>query len=126
MINPIVSIIVPVYNTQKYLTRCIESIKNQTLENIEIIIVDDGSKEECAAFCDEIAKGDLRIKVVHKKNGGLGFARNSGIEAASGEYIGFVDSDDYIKEDMYEALYSANNHDENREVKLFSFRKEVI
>lgn len=101
------SIIVPVYNTEKYLNRCIDSIINQTLKDIEIIIVDDGSKEKCALLCDEISKTDLRIKVVHKENGGLGFARNSGIEVATGEYIGFVDSDDYIDKSMYETLYNS-------------------
>ena len=107
MPNPDLSIVVPVYNTEKYLRRCIDSITNQTLKNIEIIIVDDGSKEECAALCDEISKTDSRIKVVHKKNGGLGFARNTGFEAATGEYIGFVDSDDYIEPMMCETLYNA-------------------
>ena len=107
MTKPSLSIVVPVYNTEKYLKRCIDSITSQTLDNIEIIIVDDGSKEECALFCDEISKTDLRIKVVHKTNGGLGFARNTGMQAATGEYIGFVDSDDYIEPSMYETLYNA-------------------
>lgn len=114
MARPGLSIVVPVYNTEKYLKRCIDSIVNQTLKDIEIIIVDDGSKENCAAFCDEISKKDSRIKVIHKLNGGLGYARNSGIEAATGEYIGFVDSDDYIEPMMYETLYNAvkkNNAD---------------
>ena len=106
MTKPKVSIIVPVYNTEKYLKRCINSIICQTLEDIEIIIVDDGSKDVCAKLCDEISKTDSRIKVVHKENGGLGFARNSGIEAVCGEYIGFVDSDDYIEPSMYETLYN--------------------
>lgn len=104
---PKVSIIVPVYNTEKYLERCINSITAQTLSEIEIIIVDDGSKEECALLCDELAKKDQRIKVVHKINGGLGFARNSGIGASIGEYVGFVDSDDYIEPSMYEKLYNS-------------------
>lgn len=107
MAKPSLSIVVPVYNTEKYLKRCMNSIINQTLKDIEIIIVDDGSKEECAVLCDEIAKTDLRIKVVHKENGGLGFARNTGIEIATGKYIGFVDSDDYIEPEMYETLYNA-------------------
>ena len=97
MTTPKVSIIVPVYNTEQYLKRCLDSIMNQTLQEIEIIIVDDGSKEACALYCDELSKTDARIKVVHKKNGGLGFARNTGISVATGEYIGFVDSDDYIE-----------------------------
>ena len=107
MTKPKVSVIVPVYNTEKYLERCLDSIMKQTLKEIEIIIVDDGSKEACALLCDEIAKWDSRIKVIHKKNGGLGFARNTGIKEANGEYIGFVDSDDYIEPLMYERLYGA-------------------
>ena len=107
MATPKVSVVVPVYNTEKYLEQCIDSITSQTLEEIEIIIVDDGSKEECAILCDKLAKADGRIKVIHKNNEGLGFARNSGIEAASGEYVGFVDSDDYIDSRMYQSLYEA-------------------
>ena len=107
MAKPKVSVIVPVYNTEKYLERCLDSLANQTLKEIEIIIVDDGSKDACALLCDEFSKKDSRIRVVHKKNGGLGFARNSGIEVATGEYVGFVDSDDYIEPSMYENLYGA-------------------
>lgn len=107
MPTPKISVIVPVYNTEKYLKRCLDSITSQTLDEIEIILVDDGSKEPCALLCDELASADSRIKVIHKQNGGLGFARNSGIEAATGEYIGFVDSDDYIEPLMYETLYNA-------------------
>lgn len=102
---PKVSIIVPVYNTEKYLKQCIDSITAQTLKDIEIIIVDDGSAQECALLCDELAKNDSRIQVIHKENEGLGFARNSGIKTARGEYVGFIDSDDYIKPMMYESLY---------------------
>ncbi len=105
MAAPKVSVIVPVYNTEKYLEQCIGSITSQTLREIEIIIVDDGSRDECAALCDSLAKNDDRIRVIHKQNAGPGFARNTGIEAANGEYIGFVDSDDYIKPDMYNELY---------------------
>ena len=104
---PKVSVIVPVYNTEAYLARCLDSLLNQTLEDIEIVIVDDGSKADCAALCDELARRDPRIKVIHKKNGGLGFARNTGLEAASGEYVGFVDSDDYVEPTMYQTLYEA-------------------
>ena len=105
MVAPKVSVIVPVYNTEKYLEQCIGSITSQTMREIEIIIVDDGSREECAIFCDSLAKNDDRIRVIHKQNEGPGFARNTGIKAANGEYIGFVDSDDYIKPDMYNSLY---------------------
>ena len=90
MAKPRVSVIVPVYNTEKYLKRCLDSILNQTLSDIEIIIVDDGSKEACALLCDQFAKLDSRIKVVHKQNAGLGFARNTGLSEANGEYVGFV------------------------------------
>ena len=107
MVAPKVSIIVPVYNTEKYLEQCIGSITSQTIREIEIIIVDDGSREECAKLCDSLAKTDDRIRVIHKENAGPGFARNTGIEAASGEYIGFVDSDDYIKPETYDVLYNA-------------------
>ena len=106
MAAPKVSVIVPVYNTEKYLEECISSITSQTIREIEIIIVDDGSREECAVLCDSLAKTDDRIKVIHKENAGPGFARNTGVEVANGEYIGFVDSDDYIKPDMYETLYN--------------------
>ena len=107
MTAPKVSVIVPVYNTEKYLRQCIDSISSQTLSQIEIILVDDGSEEECALLCDELALSDPRIKVIHKTNAGLGMARNTGMEAASGEYIGFVDSDDYVKPEMYETLYTS-------------------
>ena len=111
MSRPKVSIVVPIYNTEKYLKRCLDSIVSQTLQEIEIILVDDGSKEVCSSLCDELALTDPRIRVVHKQNGGLGFARNTGIEEARGEYIGFVDSDDYIDPVMYETLYiSAEKH----------------
>ena len=107
MSAPKLSIIVPVYNTEKYLKQCIDSLTSQTLSDIEIIIVDDGSREECARICDELAASDARIKVIHKENAGAGFARNTGIEAATGEYLGFVDSDDYVDFKMFESLYNA-------------------
>ena len=107
MSAPKVSIIVPVYNTEKYLKQCVDSMTAQTLREIEIILVDDGSGEDCARLCDSFAEADSRIKVIHKANAGPGLARNSGLEAARGEYIGFVDSDDYIKPMMMESLYEA-------------------
>ncbi len=107
MEQPKVSIIVPVYKTEKFLDRCLKFLKNQTLKEIEIILVDDGSPDNCPKLCDEFAKEDERIKVVHKENQGLGMARNSGIDTASGKYIGFVDSDDYVAENMFEELYLA-------------------
>lgn len=103
----LISIIVPVYKVEKYLEKCIESILNQTYKNLEIILVDDGSPDNCPQICDEYAKKDSRIVVIHQKNGGLSNARNTGLDIAKGEYIGFVDSDDYIAKDMYESLYNA-------------------
>ena len=100
-----VSVIVPVYNVEKYLDRCLDSIINQTLNEIEIILVDDGSTDSSGEKCDEYKKKDLRIKVIHKKNKGLGYARNSGLKVATGKYIAFVDSDDYIDKRMFESLY---------------------
>lgn len=96
MNNPLVTVVVPVYNVEKYLDRCIDSIVNQTYKNLEIILIDDGSPDNCPKMCDAWAEKDSRIKVIHKQNAGLGMARNSGIEAATGEYIFFIDSDDYI------------------------------
>lgn len=103
----LISVIVPVYNVEKYLTRCVESIRKQTYSNLEIILVDDGSPDECPRMCDQFVRDDARIKVIHKPNGGLSDARNAGIEAASGAYIGFVDSDDYIHPKMYMELWKS-------------------
>ncbi|MCI8780136.1 MAG: glycosyltransferase [Lachnospiraceae bacterium] len=101
---PKISIIVPVYKVEKYLGRCVKSILRQTFTDFELILVDDGSPDKCPQMCDGWVKKDKRIRVVHKENGGLSSARNAGLEAARGEYIGFVDSDDMIAEDMYEYL----------------------
>lgn len=92
----LVSIVVPIYKVEKYLSRCVQSLLNQTLKDIEIILVDDGSPDKCPEMCESYLKLDKRIKVVHKKNGGLSSARNAGISVATGKYIGFVDSDDSI------------------------------
>ena len=100
----LVSIIVPVYNTSKYLEKCLYSLINQTIKNIEIIVVNDGSTDNSLEIINKIAKEDKRIKVYNKKNGGLSSARNYGIEKSTGKYIGFVDSDDYVRKDMYEIL----------------------
>ena len=91
-----ISVIVPVYNVEKYLDRCVESIVNQTYKNLEIILVDDGSSDNCPQLCDEWTQRDERIKAVHKQNGGLADARNAGLEIAAGDYVGFIDADDYI------------------------------
>lgn len=98
------SVIIPVYNVEKYIDECVSSVLNQTLRNIEIILVDDESPDNCPILCDEYSKMDSRVKVIHKKNGGLGFARNSGIEVATGEYVTFLDSDDFVDNDAYEKL----------------------
>lgn len=103
----IVSVIVPVYHVEKYLKKCVDSIINQTYKNLEIILVDDGSPDNCPKICDNYALKDNRIKVIHKVNGGLSDARNAGIDAASGDYLMFVDSDDFIEPEMIEVLYNA-------------------
>lgn len=107
MSTPLISIIVPVYNIKEYLPRCVESLRAQTYSNIEILLVDDGSTDGTGALCDELAAKDERIRVFHKENGGSSSARNLGLSKAQGEYIGFVDSDDYVEPDMYECLYRA-------------------
>ena len=103
----LISIIVPVYNVEQYLERCMTSILNQTYKKLEIILVDDGATDNSSKMCDEYARLDNRVKVIHKANGGLSDARNAGIEIATGEYIGYVDSDDWIEPDMYERMYNA-------------------
>ena len=111
---PSVSIIVPMYNTSAYLKECVESIRAQTLSNIEIILIDDGSLDECGSIAEDYKTIDSRIKVIHRENGGLGAARNTGIDNSTGQYIGFVDSDDWVDKEMFGSLYSAavsNNAD---------------
>lgn len=102
--NPKVSVIVPVYKVEPYLRQCLDSIVNQTYQNLEIILVEDGSPDNCGAICDEYVAKDKRIQVIHKENGGVSSARNAGLAAATGEYIGWVDSDDWIEADMFEYL----------------------
>lgn len=101
----LISVIIPVYKVEEYLDRCVKSIQKQTYENLEIILVDDGSPDNCGKMCDEYAKEDSRIKVIHKENGGLSDARNAGIEIATGNYIAFVDSDDFVSHDYIEYMY---------------------
>lgn len=100
-----VSIIVPVYNVEPYLDRCMQSLLKQTLKGIEIIMVDDESPDHCPQLCEDYKAQYSNVKVVHKKNGGLGFARNSGLEIAEGEYVAFIDSDDFVDTDMFQHLY---------------------
>lgn len=104
---PLLSIIVPVYKVENYLQKCIDSILAQTFTDFELILVDDGSPDDCPALCDAAAEKDARVRVIHQKNGGLSAARNAGLDAARGAWIGFVDSDDYIAPEMYEVLYQA-------------------
>lgn len=113
-----VSVVVPIYNVERYLDRCISSIVNQTYRNLQIILVDDGSTDTCPMQCDEWAQRDERIKVIHKKNFGLGMARNTGIEHAVGKYVCFVDSDDYISKDAI-ALAQKNARDKHADVVLY-------
>lgn len=105
--NSLITIIVPVYNVEKYLSKCLDSIICQTYKNLQIILIDDGSTDNSALICDEYAIKDDRIEVIHKKNGGLSSARNAGLDIARGDYISFVDSDDYIANDMIETAYNA-------------------
>lgn len=102
--QPKISVIVPVYKTEGLLDRCVESIVGQTYKNLEIILVDDGSPDNCPAMCDEWAEKDSRIRVIHKENGGVSSARNAALDIATGDYIGFVDSDDWIEPEMYSSL----------------------
>jgi len=105
MTKPLVSVIVPVYNTEKYLKECLDSVVNQTLKNIEIICVDDGSTDSSANILDQYAANDNRVRVIHKKNTGYGHSMNIGMDAATGEYLAIVESDDYIEPEMLETLY---------------------
>ena len=101
----LISVIIPIYNVEKYLSKCIESVINQSYKNLEIILVDDGSPDRCGEICDEYAQKDARIRVIHKENGGLSSARNAGLEICQGEYISFIDSDDFVSPYFIEILY---------------------
>lgn len=111
----LLSVIVPVYRVEEYLPRCVDSILAQTVSDLELILVDDGSPDRCGAICDEYAARDPRVRVIHKENGGLSSARNAGIDIARGQWLGFVDSDDWIKPDCYEKLLDCARR---RKVKL--------
>lgn len=102
--SPLLSVIVPVYRVEPYWRKCLDSLVDQTYANPEIILVDDGSPDHCGAICDEYAKRDARIRVIHRENRGLSGARNAGLDLATGDYIGFVDSDDFIDESMYSRM----------------------
>lgn len=105
--KPLISVIVPVYNVEKYLPKCLDSLLAQTWQELEIIVVDDGSPDNSWDIMQEYARRDSRVRLIRQKNGGLSAARNAGVEAARGEWIGFLDSDDYVAPEMYERLYRA-------------------
>ena len=109
--EPLISVIIPVYRVEPYLVHCVESVMAQTYRNLEIILVDDGSPDGCPQLCEELAQRDSRIRVIHQANGGLSAARNAGIDAARGDFLGFVDSDDAIAPAMYETLFRAMEQD---------------
>ena len=108
-----ISVIIPVYNVESYLKRCVDSVRQQTYIDLEIILVDDGSTDDSGKLCDNLAAEDNRIRVIHKENGGASSARNTGIDNAKGEYIGFVDSDDIVSEDLYMHLFELLRQNEN-------------
>ena len=103
--KPLISVIVPVYNVEQYLDKCLDSIINQTYTNLEILLIDDGSPDNCPRKCDEWAEKDSRIRVIHKENGGLSSARNTGLDNCTGKYVGFIDSDDWIDLNFFQTLY---------------------
>ena len=121
-----ISVVVPIYNVEKYLVKCIDSILNQTYKNLEIILVDDGSPDSCPDICDKYKIRDKRIKVIHKENGGLSDARNAGIEIATGKYICFIDSDDFISDEYVNILYNLFTNDDIdiAECDYFKFNEE--
>lgn len=123
--NPLISVIVPVYMTDRYTGACIESIMNQTYKNLEIILVDDGSKDMCPQLCDLYASKDSRIKVIHKENGGLVSGRKAGILASRGDYIGYVDGDDWIGPGYYQAMLDAIE-DSNADIAVAGFSRDLF
>ena len=115
-----ISIIIPVYNVEKYLDRCVQSVLNQSYTNLEVILVDDGSSDGSSRLCDLWAEKDARVRIIHQENRGVSAARNAGLDAATGEYLGFIDSDDYIAPDMYEKLYRSLREN-NAEISVCGF-----
>lgn len=127
--NPKISIIVPVYKVEPYIRKCVDSILAQTLTDFELILVDDGSQDKCGEICDEYAHLDNRVIVIHKENGGQATARNAALDIAKGDYIGFVDSDDWIEPDMYELLYDMcqrNNCDIANCTSIIYFKNKTV
>ena len=111
--TPLISVIVPIYHVEQYLNRCVESLVNQTYSNLEIILVDDGSPDNCPKMCDDWVQKDSRIKVIHKGNGGLSDARNAGMQIANGDVISFIDSDDWIDPKFFEVMLNVMQDDES-------------
>ena len=127
LLNPKVSVIVPVYNVERYLRRCLDSLVNQTLEEIEIILINDGSTDGSLSILEEYALKDSRIRVINQENQKQGAARNNGLKVAQGEYVGFVDSDDWVDEDFLEKLYnSAKNNDADISVATIIRKREYV
>lgn len=124
MMKPIISIIVPIYNVEKYLSKCIDSILNQTFKEFELILVDDGSLDNSGRICDEYSKKDKRIRVIHKENGGVSSARNVGVESSLGNYIGFVDPDDHIDKYMYQKMIDMCTT-KNADIAICKFVREI-
>ncbi len=120
--DELISIVIPIYNVEKYLKNCVDSVCNQTYRNLEIILVDDGSPDHCPEICEDYARNDSRVRVIHKQNGGLSDARNYGIEVAKGKYITCIDSDDYVSEDFIEYLYKLLK-DANADISVCGFIK---
>lgn len=120
--NDLITIVVPIYNVENYINDCIQSIINQTYKNLQIILVDDGSRDNCPKICDEYKQKDSRIEVIHKKNGGLSDARNAGIEKANGKFICFIDSDDFINYEYVEKLYNLITKN-NADISISNFKR---
>ncbi len=123
--KPKVSIIIPIYNVEKYLERSVNSVINQSFKDLEIILVDDESPDNCPDMCESFKEADSRIKVIHKKNGGLGLARNSGLDVATGDYVFFLDSDDYIDLDTIECMYNAAISNDADFVRVDNYRESL-
>ena len=127
MNTPFISIVVPVYNVERYLPRCIESILRQTYTNFELILVDDGTPDRSGIICDRYAERDSRIRVIHKENGGVSTARNTGIDAAKGEWITFVDSDDWVSDEYLKTLTThLHNNSYDLVIGGFEFRHFTV
>ena len=118
-----ISVIIPVYNVEKYLNKCVDSVISQTYKDLQIILVDDGSTDRSSKICDEYAKADTRISVIHKQNGGLSSARNAGMEIVEGDYITFLDSDDYVSPTVYEELYKIIKSQDSDSIACTCFRR---